>query len=305
MILGLFSRELDASYLAHRAVLPIQNDSENLLINLFGDTISDLLHYSSVSETIQTQFLDEWIDQNINDEEFAVTETKKFNRTKELLKALMHSETENIETRFKSLFESSSLKNAEKKLYYESKSTELFLNVSQHGKKDRIDSEFAKLTHHKSLFLPKSIAPVLTLGTIIKSKTNENNYYVCIQQRCDSVRISNGDERKFLFLPLIKVDDERLFHFITQNGIKLRLDKKSYSIKTIKFKCNNSRGGIEAEEDSDGVFIYKENYDNGDTYEWQLDLKDLHSQRIVTDYATNLARVGLDESEWLRRAGNN
>jgi hypothetical protein len=35
-----------------------------------------------------------------------------------------------------------------------------------------------------------------------------------------------------------------------------------------------------------------------------LDLKDLHAQRIVDEYASQLSRVGLDESEWLRRGAN-
>jgi hypothetical protein len=144
----------------------------------------------------------------------------------------------------------------------------------------------------------------LTLGTIIKSIANPKNYFVCIQQRCDSVRIKQDNERKFLFLPLTKVENGQ-FHFITPEGIKLRLDKKSYSIKTIKFKCDNSNGEIKAIFDEiDKKYKFKEIYDKGDIFEWIFDLKDLHSQRIVTDYALQLSRVGLDESEWLRRAGN-
>jgi hypothetical protein len=38
---------------------------------------------------------------------------------------------------------------------------------------------------------------------------------------------------------------------------------------------------------------------------WILDLKEAHAQRIANLYAARLSRVGLDESEWLRRwAGN-
>ncbi|MFT5250534.1 MAG: hypothetical protein ACI93P_002276 [bacterium] len=40
-------------------------------------------------------------------------------------------------------------------------------------------------------------------------------------------------------------------------------------------------------------------------FEWILDLKDWHAQRIVTDYAATLSRVGLNESEWLRKSGIN
>lgn len=301
-ILSLFSNELDAPYMGHKAILPVQNDSEDLLLKLFGDTISDLLHYSSISHKIQNELIDIWIDSNINEEQFTVN-GKNFQRTKDLLKKLIHSENENPEKRFDDVFNGSSLSKPEKKVYRESKSTELFLNVTDHGKKDKINSDFAKLTHHKSLFLPINTAPKLTLGTIIRSMTNQDNYYVCIQQRCDSVRLKKDEERKFLFLPLTKTDNDK-FNIITPDGTKLRLDKKSYSIKTIKFKCNCEEGEVKGTKSEDGKFTFKEIYDQGDTFEWVLDLKDLHSQRIVTNYVASLSRIGLDESEWLRIAGN-
>lgn len=301
-ILSLFSNELDAPYMGHKAILPVQNDSEDLLLKLFGDTISDLLHYSSISHKIQNELIDIWIDSNINDEQFTVN-GKNFQRTKVLLKTLIHSEKENLEERFDDVFNGSSLSKSDKKIYRESKSTELFLNNAHQDKKDKINSDFAILTHHKSLFLPINTAPKLTLGTIIRSTTNQDNYYVCIQQRCDSVRLKKDEKRKFLFLPLIKSDNDK-FHIITPDGTKLRLNKKSYSIKTIKFKCNCEEGEVKGTKSKDGKFTFKEIYEQGDTFEWVLDLKDLHSQRIVADYVASLSRIGLDESEWLRIAGN-
>lgn len=38
------------------------------------------------------------------------------------------------------------------------------------------------------------------------------------------------------------------------------------------------------------------------SYKWILDLNDSHAQRIVNEYSANLSRVGLDESEWLRKS---
>ncbi len=94
------------------------------------------------------------------------------------------------------------------------------------------------------------------------------------------------------------------FDHHTPDGDKLKLDKKSYSIKTIKFKCNCDEGEVKGIVSDQGKFIFKEIYEQGDTFEWILDLKDLHSQRIVTNYVSSLSRIGLDESEWLRIAGN-
>jgi len=302
-MLNLFSKDLDAAYMGHKALLPNQNDSEDLLLKLFGDTVTDLLHYSSIPQKIREELVDIWIDANIVDEEFTSTNNKKFQRTKDFLKQLMHSNNEDIEKRFDEVFNGTDLSKAEKKQYREFKSTELFLNLAHQDKKEMVNSGFAKLTHHKSLFLPQNTIPKLTLGTIIKSSVNENNYYVCIQQRCDSVRLKKDEERKFLFLPLSKVVDGK-FHIITPEGDKLKLDKKSYLIKTIKFKCNCDEGEVKGILSEDRKYIFKEIYEGGETFEWVLDLKDLHSQRIVTNYVTELSRIGLDESEWLRMASN-
>lgn len=301
-MLNLFSKDLDAAYMAHKAVLPNQNDSEDLLLKLFGDTVTDLLHYSSIPQRLRNELIDIWIDSNIIDEQFSIS-NKKFQRTRDFLKQLVHSNNEDLEKRFDEVFNGTDLSKAEKKQYRESKSTELFLNLAHQDKKEIVNSEFAKLTHHKSLFLPQNTVPKLTLGTIIRSLANENNYYVCIQQRCDSVRLKKNEERKFLFLPLSKVVDGK-FHIITPEGDKLKLDKKSYLIKTIKFKCNCDEGEVKGALSEDRKYNFKEIYEGGETFEWVLDLKDLHSQRIVTNYVTELSRIGLDESEWLRMASN-
>jgi hypothetical protein len=42
-----------------------------------------------------------------------------------------------------------------------------------------------------------------------------------------------------------------------------------------------------------------------ENFKWILDLKDAHAQRIANTYAAKLSRVGLDESEWLRRWSGN
>ncbi|OJV81919.1 MAG: hypothetical protein BGO34_08320 [Bacteroidia bacterium 44-10] len=300
-ILSLFSKELDASYMGHKAILPIQNDSEDLLLKLFGDTISDLLNYSSISQKIQQELIDTWIDSKIIDEDFTVN-SKIFRRTKDLLKLVVHSSEEDIDKRFSNTFKNKGLSNGEVKSYRELKSTELFLNLADHNKRDMVDSQFAKLTHHKSLFIPQNTVPKLTLGTIIKSSVNQDNYYVCIQQRCDSVRIKRDEERKFLFLPLTTTNENK-FHIITPEGVKLKLDKKSYSIRTIKFRCNCDEGEVKGVLDNE-KYTFTQIYEEGEKYEWVLDLKDLHSQRIVTNYVSSLSRIGLDESEWLRIAGN-
>lgn len=308
-ILSLFSKEMDNAYLSHKSLLPSQEDAEDLLIELFGDTISDLLFYNKTNETVR-DLIKDWVQVNINEEEFELLyktgksydPVEKYSRSQGLLIELLNSSNKDILKRYSDVFNSiGGISKTKMKDSYEQLSlnnTSLFLNNEQQNSKEEIDKKFSKLTHHKSLFIPHNAIPKLTLGTVIKSTSNNENYYICIQQKCDSVRIPNNAERKFLFIPLIVSDSK--FDILTPEGIKLKKLKDSFSIRTIKFVCKDDKGVIKAEQDENGFFVFKQKYDD-EQFEWILDLKDLHSQRIIIEYTSQLSRVGLDESEWHRR----
>jgi len=134
---------------------------------------------------------------------------------------------------------------------------------------------------------------MLTLGTIIKCTTT-NTYYICLQQRCDSVRIQG--ERRFLFLPLEQNEDH--YSIIVSKESKFRINESSYALKTIKFNANNDEQAIYAIKDDNGKYLFRSIHQ--EQYEWIIDLKEMHAQRIVNNYCAQLSRVGLNESEWLR-----
>ena len=295
-ILGLFSKEMDSAYLGHKAIIPKQEDAEDLLIELFGDTVKDLLYYVNTNANIRENLIDSWIDNNIKEEDF-VYEGKVFKRSKEVLKKILNSKDEDVKSRFNTIFNTidKALKN-----HLNQNPTKIYTNNLEINESIEKDKCFAKLTHHKSLFIPKETQPKLTLGTLIKSTKNDN-YFICIQQKCDSVRIPKDEERKFLFIPLTISQDK--FDLLTPEGFGLKKDNNSYSIRTIKFVCADDSGLILAEKNADNKFIFKQKFIEleDEQYEWILDLKDLHSQRIIIDYTSRLSRVGLDESEWHRR----
>lgn len=295
-ILSLFSKEMDGAYLGHKSIIPKQEDAEDLLVELFGDSIKDLLYYSQVNSNLAQNFIECWIDEKIIEEDFEFS-NHKFNRKHILLKNILQSKEENVKNRFNNIL---SEINAQLKNHLLVNPTKIFTNNNEIKEVDNNDKRFSKLTHHKSLFIPKNTEPRLTLGTLIKSNKNDI-YYICIQQKCDSVRIPKDKERKFLFIPLYISADK--FDIITPDGIKLKKNKDSFSLRTIKFKCPNEYGVILAEKDEKNNFIFKQKYNSpeDEQFEWILDLKDLHSQRIIIDYTSQLSRVGLDESEWHRR----
>lgn len=300
-LLALFSKEMDSAFLSHKVLLTNQDDAESLLIELFGDSIIDLLFYNKIGVYVDKELISDWVDENIIDEKFEIAD-KSFTRTKEMIFDLIRSNNTDINKRIIESFDGNGNLTSKQKESFIINSTGLFLPKEDQNKSTKINLEFAKLTHHKSLFLPNNVEPKLTLGTIIKS-TKKEIYYICIQQKCDSVRLKMDEERKFLFLPFTTTSEGK-FDILTHNEIKLKQDKKSFSIRTIIFICDNDDGIIKGVKNDSDKFIFNQKYsfDEDEQFEWILDLKDLHSQRIVTEYASNLSRVGLDESEFLRRS---
>lgn len=300
-ILRLFSKEMDSAYLGHKSIIPKQEDSEDLLIELFGDSVKDLLSYTNLNRRIAAD-IEDWIDSNVLAEEFEHN-NKKYNKNLDVIKALLSSKEEDARKRFTLVLTGA---HGEVKNHFLDNPTKIFTNNLDLINVEKQNKNFAKLTHHKSLFIPKEIEPKLTLGSLIKS-TKEDKYYICIQQKCDSVRINKNTERKFLFLPLSVVSKENKgkFDLITNSDIELKKDRSSFSIRTIKFCSNNDLGIIKAVKNEAGKYIFNQKYTEAtdEQFEWILDLKDLHAQRIVMDYTNSLSRVGLDESEWLRIAG--
>jgi len=310
-ILGLYNKDLDHAYLEHKSSIPIQDDAESLLLEVFKDSIGDLLHYEKIHKSISKIDISNWIKARLlnekkqikNDKGNPISPNKNLQRDSKFLLDILYSDETNVEKRFTQLLKPL-LSNKEAESYYaylNRYNIDLFINNSQEAEKERLLTKFATLTHHKNVFLPRGIKPILSLGSVIKS-TKREIYYICIQQKCDSVRIKDTEERKFLFLPLVESKNGK-FNFISNNGIKLQLDSKSYSLRTLKFKSNKD-GVVEPIKNND-KYIFRQVYNkrSDEKFEWILDLKDLHAQRIVADYAATLSRVGLDESEWLRKSG--
>lgn len=290
-ILSVFSKDLDMGYLIHKASMEFPEDSKNMLIQIFGDAISDLLN----AITVDT---DSWSDAWI--ESFLSEITKNIDgvsilRSHKLVKQLLVSNSEQLDLNtprmMRKLFNAdSNLTEKDKKKIKNNRSD--LSSLFEIDGTDVRDSNcrFAILTHHKNIFLPLAAAPVLSLGTIVKDSTNQ--YFVCIQQRCDSVRLTGV--RRFLFLPLQEKGKNPI---LVNPNLKLGTSKASYAIKTIKFAPIEGQTTINALKE-DKRFIFKSVY--GEIFEWITDLKDLQAQRIANNYTAELSRVGLDESEWLR-----
>jgi hypothetical protein len=272
-------------------VLPNPENAKGLLVKLFGESITDLI----ASLNIDTHdWLQLWINEKYpQPKTIKITDNKNIQVDQNILKRILSSHADDFEQLIKTFF--NTLSNNEAKLIHKNAALILDENIDMIKNANLL---FAKLTHHKNVFLPQKENPFLTLGTIVRS-TNTDNYYLCIQQRCDSLRI-NGI-RKFLFLPLVENGGDT--HVLVTNDKQLQVAKSSYDIKTIKFEADENKRCVCSKRIKDKIlkidkFVFTSIH--GEEYEWVLELKELHAQRIVDAYCSQLSRVGLDESEWLR-----
>lgn len=282
-ILSVFSPKLDPAYLGHKILLENTLESKQLLIKLFGEAISELLETTNIDTK---DWVDNWIENRITDETLSINGVS-IGKSRDLLKKMFSSEQRRLKDKYKDASGRDMSKGNEVRL--QSHTAELFVYDDIDVNKSNVD--FAILTHHKNIFQPAIVAPTLTLGTVIKSV---DKYYICIQQRCDSVRIKER-ERRFLFLPL---EENGEYPLIVNNELKLFTNKYSFSIKTIKFSVNNNEQEIYAVKNSSGKYVFTSIHQ--EQYEWVVDIKEMHAQRIVNNYCAQLSRVGLNESEWLR-----
>lgn len=280
-MLSVFSPNLDPAYLGHKILLENTFESKQLLIKLFGEAISELLETTDIDTK---DWVDNWIENRITEETISINGVS-IGKSKDLLKKMFGSEQSRLKDKYAEASGKYMSNKDDGKL--QSHIIELFAYDDIDVNKSNVD--FAILTHHKNIFQPAIEAPILTLGTVIKSA---GRYYVCIQQRCDSVRIK--EERRFLFLPL---EEEGEYPLIVNNELKLFTNKSSFAIKTMKFKPKEGATIIQASKQED-KYVFYSSY--GETCEWVVDLKEMQAQRIVNNYCAQLSRVGLNESEWLR-----
>ncbi|MCA9397779.1 hypothetical protein KC573_03035, partial [candidate division WWE3 bacterium] len=136
----------------------------------------------------------------------------------------------------------------------------------------------------------------LTLGTIVECDADDGSkYLICVQPKCDTYRLV--EPRVFLFLPLSSVLLGELFNIVVKGDgtyLRLALEKKPYQLVLLEFS---------PDQELQIVITEGGEYTTTDDkkYKWIAELRFEHAQRISNRLATELSRVGVNESQWLRR----
>jgi hypothetical protein len=306
-ILNVFSKELDAAYLTHKSLLSNVNDANELLVDLLGDTFISILRAENLNNSISESVVSKWIDTYISDEQRPTLDSSGnptanlFNRNKEILKAVLVS-SKDVKQKFIDKLYVNGISNTSAKKNYRKYAFGLF---HPQGDGEASNISFSQLCQRKDLIKYEQYSPMLTLGTVVKSSLEQGAYYVCIQQRCDSVRVGEQEKRRFLFLSLSIADGNKSFDFITPTGQKLKLDSSTFNVRTIKF--HGSQGGTVHATNGESMYFEPAYFadEAPEKFEYIFELKDLYAQRVVEQYSSLLSRVGLDEPEWVRLSRDN
>lgn len=144
--------------------------------------------------------------------------------------------------------------------------------------------------------------PNVKLGSIIKD-INEN-YYVCLQPLCDSVRLKSPTGFIFLKAEVVVAEKGKFTHVIrTKQGDKIKLIIRPKATNIFKFLLipdPSTKTVKSRQENSNYLISYQKDNDEIADLTWLGELKNNVAQAIANNLASNISRVGLDTNEWLR-----
>ena len=147
------------------------------------------------------------------------------------------------------------------------------------------------------------ISPRLEAGVVLE---NEEEYWLCVQPLCDSVRIS--EPRKFPLLPLVvnfdetgspKRDSEAMIRAADGTALAVSFGKP-YELLVTEFKPSGSEQAVLAQPEGDDWYFKATNQTR---YRAVCRLRSEFTQQAVQKFTSGVTRAGVDPSEWLRRSG--
>lgn len=305
LILAKLGPEIDPPYLSHRCLLPYPEDAKGHIVDIIADELHCMLNNSDVTDLANLDSIKKWLNYVNHDGRYCIYHSDgdtphetDINYTQII--NLLEKGYDKIKKSIEYKNDNGDNKSLNDKGFRQLSKTFDFTDGNFYEK----DCQFAIITSQKSHYAGGSNAPILTQGSILKGNIDgsSSDYWLCIQQKCDCVRLTK--ETEFSFVPLKNVEGNRAFDLVVQDQnsyIKLRIDYDNHESRLFKFKPES--GVIRAIHDN-AQFIFKTHDEN--KFLLISELKENHIQRISNKIATKLSRVGLDESEWQRRwSGSN
>jgi hypothetical protein len=304
-LLRTFNHTLDAPYVTHRTLL-LPEEASSHVVPLIVAEIQSILEDEKIGSIAGTQNVMRWLKHQVQRGiKFSLQHTPENAALKGMTYLLKHGVGEAaVADVFAShkKFALGMLQNKDNAAKHLAKGLTERLTLEGERPTDS-DQSLAMLMSIRSRY--GSPPPILRLGTIVlETKGKHTRFLLCVQPVCDSVRIEK--ERAFPFLPLRIVgggySDCEFLIKDQSKVLRFALQTKPFEAKMITFKPSGRDREIVARNAKTGRFFKATS--RRTTYRWIADLKPDHAQRVANDYAYKISRVGLNESEWLRKISN-
>ena len=290
-VIAKFHPDMDPAYLGHRMLLSNPADAEDHIVDALGAELLSILEHRRPGDRASIGTIRAWLDEawkagNIDPQSLV------------RISGLTCPVEMRIELVKKGIAIAKNTKPS-KKILTES-STMRFSPDADSAK--RSDLDFAVLLGLKTHYSTRP--PRLTLGTVIREKPEGGDwrYLMCLQPKCDSVRLE--DTTGFPFLRLSISDDSKRFGCVIYlpegEWIYLDVDETPGNLQVVSFLPNSAVGGEVFAAEVCGGFCFSDV--NEKEYQWVAALKDEQALQVADKVAKKMARPGPNQSEWLRRA---
>ena len=300
-ILAKFDPSLDPAYLGHRVLLPHPPEAEDHIEEALGSEIASVLEEHRPGKWADINAIKLWLAHH-KPEGLRISDPRgpQDDAMEECCQLLVQG--------FEALgapvpgFTNEVGKNTLRKR--PTKATEPFAEDIESAL--RADHRFAALLQLKTRY--RGRPPRLSIGTVLldTSEGAQDSYLLCLQPKCDSVRLRG--QTGFPFIPLVPLMDEgggneglRLVVEIESDqweyfGIK---PKPSELLVPVFQPGDDTLGEVTAEKVQGDQFVF-EDVDKR-RYRWIAQVKDEHALRVAGEVAAAMARPGPNDAEWLRR----
>lgn len=295
-VLGRLSAELDPGYLWHRATQTRPVDAETHLVDLVAGELRSVLEDERVGEWADIDAIRHWIARD-GRSDFSSAFGESVSRSGDDVLALLDQGAAGRAENNRVVREKFSKMCVEGSGAHKHEGIAGFASTPEGAK--RANEQLAALMSLRTRY--EHPPPQLDLGTILaRGRGSSRTYWLCVQPRCDSVRLKG--HTAFPLLPLTLVEPRKKFDILipdNRNGfLRFRLSKKPADIDMAVFAVTPSDGDTVLAETYGKGFAFTAR--NGRRYSWIAELKAEHAQRVAQQVANEFSRVGLTESEWLR-----
>ena len=290
-VLATFDKHLDNGGILHRAMLPSQDDAGHQYCEVLLNEFADALDRASVAG--------EWKSSTVRDKLDLKGQTND-GQVEKLRNSLFAMDRE----RFQSMEPEECLLEALVNGMPESDSTSALKTAM--GRLVNSLPEFASSNRALASLMCsmpiRRVVPQLDLGMIVQNQ--EKEYLLCVQPRCDSVRIE--ERRSFPLVPLnvateFSLNDglDVMFNDELEGYVAARFVKHPYRLHNPTFTSTNTKFVIAERREDAWWFTDTEGRD----YRAVARLRSDFAANALHAIAGYLTRIGLDASEWLRLGG--